>query len=284
MRSLTADTMSKPMKMHACQTVAVREHFDDTSESWSTRYGRTPQKMSDLDLLLRRDNIQRLLQPLLPANGRRLAILDLGCGTGDVLDGMPRERFSVCGVDLAAKMVAAAAVNHPSDHFAVADATLLPIAPSSIDVVICSGMLEYTSTPENVLDSIQYVLRPGGHLIVSFPNKRSLLRTCSRLEIALEHLILGLIDKIRGRKRPAEPNSTWQHTQWTIKQARRLLRSAGLHDNAMTFNTYGLWGRLGRTRLSLLVSHRMSRRFGHRSLISVLLASTMVMKAQKLTS
>lgn len=50
----------------------------------------------------------------------------------------------------------------------------LPLAPESVDVVICNQILEHCKDIWWVLHQISLVLKPGGHLIVGVPNLASL--------------------------------------------------------------------------------------------------------------
>lgn len=51
----------------------------------------------------------------------------------------------------------------------VGDARLLPVADSSIDIVLCTQVLEHIPEPVPVLQEILRVLAPGGRLILSVP-------------------------------------------------------------------------------------------------------------------
>lgn len=51
----------------------------------------------------------------------------------------------------------------------VADARAMPLAGQSVDVVLCTQVLEHIPEPVRVLDEIRRVLRPGGTLILSVP-------------------------------------------------------------------------------------------------------------------
>jgi SAM-dependent methyltransferase len=260
----------------------VRAHFKTASMAWGSRYAGRPRKISDQDLLLRRENVHRLLREIMAAeNGawEPLRVLDVGCGTGDILDGIPRTRVRVTGIDFVPEMVAAAARGHPDDRFVVGDATRLPVALESADVVVCPGVLEYLPDPLAALASIHQALRAGGSLIVSFPNRDSLFRTLSAIEIRGERAALRVRDALRGRRRPRWP--AYRHTQWSVEGARTLLAAAGFEVQEILFNTFGVWGRPGTWRPTLAFSEWMSHRFFRESPVAARLAHTMVVRAVK---
>ena len=97
----------------------VRDYFVDVSEGWSERYGARPRKMSDLDLVLRRENAQHLLLSCTASIHAPVKVLDLGCGTGNALDGIARNRFRISGLDPVPEMIRIAAETHPEDAYIV---------------------------------------------------------------------------------------------------------------------------------------------------------------------
>jgi SAM-dependent methyltransferase len=261
----------------------IRHHFKTVSTAWGTRYRGRPRKISDQDLLLRRENVHRLLAPLLAAHATSapLRVIDVGCGTGDVLDGVGRHLVRVTGVDFVVEMVAAAARTHLDDRFVVGDAARLPLGAASADAVVCLGVLEYLPDPAAVLASIGQTLRPGGTLIVSFPNRLSLFRRLSALEARCERVAIRLRDIVRGGRRASPEGPAYLHAQWSVAGARRLLQAAGFRVDEIMFNTFGLWGRPGKWRPNIAFSERMSRRFFRESPVSAWLAQTMVVRARK---
>lgn len=281
----TAATTKTGTRSHEAR---VREHFRDISEQWGNRYGTTAAKMSDLDLQLRRENVLLLLHSVLAEKTGCPWILDVGCGTGHVLEGLnelaglKEKQIRVVGVDLVPEMVAVAARAHPSQRFLACDATALPFGPATLNVVTCIGVLEYLPDVEGCLGALHALLRPDGYLVVSFPNKWSVFRWLSKVEITLENALLAVLRKIQGRRATQTSSPCYKHTQWSVQAARQLLRNAGFEPEAARFNTYGLWGRVGRWRMSLWLSSYMSRRFGKRGFIARWSACTMVIRARKM--
>jgi SAM-dependent methyltransferase len=56
-----------------------------------------------------------------------------------------------------------------------ADAAHLPIHDGTVDVVVAVRLLVHLSDPSEVFREIARILRPGGRLILEFPNRRHLL-------------------------------------------------------------------------------------------------------------
>jgi SAM-dependent methyltransferase len=237
--------------------------------------------MSDLDLQLRQRNVLRLLQGALDGHARPARVVDIGCGSGDVLDPVPRDVVRVAGMDRVPEMVSEAARRHPRDSFVVGDAQRPPFLPLSADVVTCLGVLEYLPEPEVALRSLGELVRPGGRVLFSLPNRTSLLRYLSRVEISLERAASRARRRLQGQPVEDVAGPRYRHRQWSPAEAERLVAAAGLVLERMLFNTYGLWGALGRRSLSLTVSERLSARFSERSFVSARFASTMVLLARR---
>jgi ubiquinone/menaquinone biosynthesis C-methylase UbiE len=165
----------------------------------------------------------------------------------------------------------------------VASAAAIPLAAGSQDVVVCIGVLEYVPDPSAVLASIRRVLRPGGHLIVSFPNRQSAFRLLSRLESRCVRALFTMVHALGGRRRD-DDRPGYRHTQWTTAGARHLLAAAGFQVDRIFFNTFGLWGHAGTWQPNLAFSEWMSRRWFAESPVSTWLATTMVARSVRIGS
>jgi 2-polyprenyl-3-methyl-5-hydroxy-6-metoxy-1,4-benzoquinol methylase len=101
-------------------------------------------------------------------------LLDVGCGTGNFLAQM-RERgaWKVFGLDVNQKAVRYARQRLQIEAFCgtLTDAQY----PSAFfDVVTLWNVLEHLHSPIRTLEEVRRVLRPGGALILSVPNSRSM--------------------------------------------------------------------------------------------------------------
>ena len=96
-------------------------------------------------------------------------VLDVGCGTG-VLARVAADRVGegqVTGLDLNEDMLAVARRLRPQLDWCQGDATALPFADASYDVVMSQFALMYFSDRIAALQEMMRVLRPGGRLAVA---------------------------------------------------------------------------------------------------------------------
>lgn len=100
-------------------------------------------------------------------------VLDTGCGHGELLQPLAKN-YRICGVDLSFGLLRAAKAR--GLHVCQCNATVLPFAADQFDAVICAEVLQHFSDLQPLLSELARVCRPGGSLIVSTLNKRSLLR------------------------------------------------------------------------------------------------------------
>lgn len=101
-------------------------------------------------------------------------VLEVGCGTGLLLDRVARFARSACGIDLSGGMLAKAAARGLT--VAQASATELPIASASVDVAYSFKVLAHIPDIAAALREMARVVRPGGYVIAEFYNARSLRR------------------------------------------------------------------------------------------------------------
>jgi ubiquinone/menaquinone biosynthesis C-methylase UbiE len=114
--------------------------------------------------------VERELAELLPADGIR-DLLDIGTGTGRVLEIFGPRAERAVGVDLSREMLAVARVNLARAELRncsirQADMYQLPLPGASFDAVVIHQVLHYAERPPQAIAEAARVLRPGGRLVI----------------------------------------------------------------------------------------------------------------------
>jgi SAM-dependent methyltransferase len=159
------DTILESDRRQAARVLAERARI--ASESFRAK-GADWDEMRALDLPAQA--VEDALLTLIPDDqfGR---LLDIGTGTGRVLELLaPRVRQGL-GIDASKAMLALARARlaHPGlAHCAVrlADMYRLPLADASFDTAVLQMVLHYAEDPAGAVAEAARVLRPAGHLIV----------------------------------------------------------------------------------------------------------------------
>jgi ArsR family transcriptional regulator len=127
--------------------------------------------------------VEAALQSLIPAEGVR-DLLDIGTGTGRMLEIFAPRAERALGVDLSHDMLAVARVNLERARLRNcslrhADMYQLPIAGASFDAVVIHQVLHYAERPAQAIAEAARVLRPGARLVVVdfAPHDLEFLRT-----------------------------------------------------------------------------------------------------------
>ncbi|MCP3415206.1 class I SAM-dependent methyltransferase [Bradyrhizobium brasilense] len=119
-------------------------------------------------------------------NGQRW--LDAGCGTGTLSRLLAARGCDVTGVDASSEMIAAAHGRRAGGALAarltfqqIPTIASLPFPDRSFDGALCASVLEYVPDAAQCLAEMHRVLRPRGLLLLSIPNRGSLLRRSYKL-------------------------------------------------------------------------------------------------------
>lgn len=108
---------------------------------------------------------QPLLQELEKEEEGKL--LDVGCGTGNILYRLVNGKRELYGIDLSENMVEESKKRMGRDaHIKVADAEHIPYADNTFDTLVCNASFHHYPHPEEVLREMKRVLKNGGKLLI----------------------------------------------------------------------------------------------------------------------
>lgn len=115
-----------------------------------------------------RDHVAFVTRVLPPAPAR---VLDVGCGSGDLLAALLRRGYSCTGLD--SSLPALAAARAQGIDALLGDYHSGPLRAESFDAVSMFHFLEHLPDPRYALEFARNVLRPAGRLVVQVPNAAS---------------------------------------------------------------------------------------------------------------
>jgi ubiquinone/menaquinone biosynthesis C-methylase UbiE len=113
---------------------------------------------------------QRVLELLNGVGGR---VLDVGSGPGIMVPDLVERGCEVWAVDAAPEMIRQCRVRFghwPQVHCAVGSATALSFPQGTFDAVLCMGVIDRIREYDLAITELLRVLKPGGLLLLAFPN------------------------------------------------------------------------------------------------------------------
>jgi predicted TPR repeat methyltransferase len=138
--------------------------------------------------------INETLRKVLPADARKLDVLDVGCGTG-LCGVFIRDIASrLVGIDLSSRMLNKAKERRIYDELHVADITaFMDQSPSEYDVVIAADVLPYLGTLDDLFVSCSSSIRDDGIFIFTTEMyegaQHFVRRSTGRYSHALEYIL-----------------------------------------------------------------------------------------------
>jgi SAM-dependent methyltransferase len=148
-------------------------------------------------------------------------VLDLGCGAGGVMELFSHQVALSAGIDPhLPSLLQSRAANLKRVN---GNATLLPFAPCTFDLVVCSWVLEHVAEPARMFSETRRVLKAGGHFVFLTPNAANYVTRINRL---VPRLAQGrLVRALYGRSE----DDTFQvaYRANTLQQLSTLAQGAG---------------------------------------------------------
>jgi ubiquinone/menaquinone biosynthesis C-methylase UbiE len=141
----------------------VREFFDAQAPRWSRGYAAGGNMAS---------RVARFKAAVRACEPSDAAVLDYGCGTGEIAAALAAEGYRVTAADISPEMLAVARQLATDVSTVLLDhaSSCLPFADAAFDVVVSSSVLEYVSDPVQLLQEFRRILKPDGRLIVTVPD------------------------------------------------------------------------------------------------------------------
>lgn len=94
-------------------------------------------------------------------------ILDVGGGTGLLLDFMENQTSNIFCCDISFNMLIEGKKKHKANHFICADSDHLPFKENRFDKIICASVIQNVPYPQKTLQEIYISLRCQGILILT---------------------------------------------------------------------------------------------------------------------
>lgn len=188
-------------------------YFNAAASVWSKRYNDSRHFQARLEKVL----------AWVAAYPPQTQILDFGCGSGVLLKALSAAGFNLTGVDVSPGMLEEARRTMESvpqreraQLFAVNEQFEGPHTEQTYHGIFCLGVLEYLEDPQALLAHLTGLLKPGGFLIMSFPNQASSLRGVERWIYKNAGLFrpFGLFSHLTGPDNYLQ----FQRHQFTVKQ------------------------------------------------------------------
>lgn len=130
---------------------------------------------------------QRIVQKLIPPSPGWF--IDLGGGYGRLVPTYMNSNRKIVLVDYALNLLEEAARRHPQEniHFIAADAYHLPFRDNVFDCGLSVRLFHHINAPQAFMSEISRTFREGAGLVLSYSNKRNLLRILKNGSKAFEH-------------------------------------------------------------------------------------------------
>ena len=118
------------------------------------------------------DRLLPLIERQLPADGKGLRVLDVGCGNGFLCRQLRRKGFDTVGIDLSTSGIAIARQMSPESRFEVMpadDRILSNLESEPFDYVVSTEVIEHVYAPRPYVRGCFAALKPSGTFICSTP-------------------------------------------------------------------------------------------------------------------
>ncbi len=164
--------MSPVLKDENKQKSYVKSYFDEYSRDYhKDHYVKEKPPSLYPTLAIRLRYMTDMLYDF-KTNGK---IIDVGCGTGEMLEVLKERKFVTYGLDYSYKMLYEISKDTAILQLPLINSDIenLPFENESFDGVICAGVIEYLNEDQKALREMSRILKPGGYAIITISNRLS---------------------------------------------------------------------------------------------------------------
>jgi ubiquinone/menaquinone biosynthesis C-methylase UbiE len=241
--------MTRIPNTQALEKTDVAQHFSRISHVYNQQnYLQAGKRGKYPDIAIRHQYFLELLEG---TSGR---VLEIGCGSGQMLHDLAQRGYEVVGVDLSPGMINASrkliseCLPHASVPLMVGDIESLCFPSASFDVVLAAGVIEYLGSDEKALRELSRVLKPGGTVLLSVRNKLNLSRWLITSRDLLQAIpgvgkSIELASNVAHSLITLPPNGGIPGRRHIPGQLKNALRGVGLQPTDFSFYHFAIFPR-----------------------------------------
>jgi 2-polyprenyl-3-methyl-5-hydroxy-6-metoxy-1,4-benzoquinol methylase len=240
------------LKKNSSAPSVVKSEFAKRVDYWEDIYG--DGESFDLDANVR---MSIAFESMANRESDQQSVLDIGCGAGNYLVELSRMGVKdLVGVDITPEMIerakqvwAKSRSGQSEPEFVVADFESVTelLTGKKFDVIFCMGVIEYVPDDSRALGVMQALLKPGGTLVISAPNR-------------LPTTIVGMMSATKGAWNRVMPTALKMSN--AARYTRKRYSVSGFRDVAHGSSLdVEWWAGHGYSQVSFLHKFRIIKRF-----------------------
>jgi len=136
--------------------------YNEYSDKWESKINKTETNK-------RLHVIYNILLKNINLSGKNF--LDVGCGLGYFSEIACKKGAVVTGIDVGEELINKVHKKLPNGKFITASISKLPFKDRCFDIVLCTEVVEHVENQKKAISEIMRVVKKGGLIIVTTPNK-----------------------------------------------------------------------------------------------------------------
>ncbi len=160
----------------------IQNRFDSETPLWSAYHLGEVKTTVEREVIQRKEVAKKIIkQHYLQKNAE---ILEVGCGTGDNIAEILKldKKWRGRGIDISTEMIEKAKEQYAYDRLSFSVMDIEKEAPAEqYDVILLLGVVGYLQNNKQAFENIFKALKPGGLLLFTYGNKKSVFRKVRNL-------------------------------------------------------------------------------------------------------